>query len=304
MKETPHIIVVAGPTASGKTRLGIELAQKYNGEIVSADSMQIYRGMDIGTAKATPEEQRAVPHHMIDIIEPDEAYSAARYVEDAAACCDEILSRGKVPIVVGGTGLYIDSLISGRDFASDNDGDRSLRQGLEQQYDVLGGSAMLELLRSFDPERAARLHPSDRRRIVRAIEIYRLTGITATAHDAATRALPKRYRADYLVLHCADRAVLYQRINDRVDQMVRDGLFDEVESLLRRGINEACTSMQAIGYKEVVQALAGTVSREDAIEQIKLGSRRYAKRQMTWFGRNPDAISLEIGAVPPLLCFD
>jgi len=291
------IIVVAGPTASGKTGFGIELALRYGGEIVSADSMQIYRRMDIGTAKATAAEQALVPHHMLDVAEPDENYSVARYVEDAAACCEDILARGKLPILVGGTGLYIDSLISGRDFA-ERDGDDRLREELSREYDTLGGEEMLRRLQSIDPERAAKLHPSDKRRIVRAIEIYSLTGITITEHDAMTRALPPRYDAAYFVLNFAERSALYERIDRRVDKMADLGLFDEVEALLASGLSAECTAMQAIGYKEALRAIKGEISRAEALELIKLGSRRYAKRQITWFSRYEDACRISWDTVP------
>ena len=278
------IIVVAGPTASGKTRLGIELARLYDGEIVSADSMQLYRGMDVGTAKATPAEQARAVHHMIDVADPAESWSVARYVDEAGAVCDEILARGRVPILVGGTGLYIDSLIAGRDFA-DNQEDRSLRTALEADFDRLGGEAMLRTLAAFDPERAAKLNAGDRRRIVRAIEIYRLTGRTATEHDEETRRRPPRYDAARIVLNFRDRADLYARIDRRVTQMAEDGLFEEVERLLASGIKADCTAMQAIGYKEAVLALRGEITRHEALDLIRQGSRRYAKRQITWFGR-------------------
>ena len=278
------IIVVAGPTASGKTRLGIELARLYDGEIVSADSMQLYRGMDVGTAKATPAEQARAVHHMIDVADPAESWSVARYVDEAGAVCDEILARGRVPILVGGTGLYIDSLIAGRDFA-DNQEDRSLRTALEADFDRLGGEAMLRTLAAFDPERAAKLNAGDRRRIVRAIEIYRLTGRTATEHDEETRRRPPRYDAARIVLNFRDRADLYARIDQRVTQMAEDGLFEEVERLLASGIKADCTAMQAIGYKEAVLALRGEITRDEALDLIRQGSRRYAKRQITWFGR-------------------
>ena len=289
MNMTPKIIVVCGPTATGKTRLGIELARQYDGEIVSADSMQVYRRMDIGTAKATAEERAAAIHHMLDVAEPEENYSVARYVEEASRCCNDILSRGKLPILVGGTGLYIDSLISGRDFA-ENDGDEGLRQRLSAEYDALGGEAMLRRLGSFDPERAEKLHASDKRRIVRAMEIYLLTGVTITEHDRRTRQLPPRYDAARIFLSFRDRADLYSRIDRRVDEMVEQGLFDEVQGLLSSGLSERCTAMQAIGYKEPAMALRGEISREEAIALIKQGSRRYAKRQLTWFGRDPEAL--------------
>ena len=288
--ELPQVLVVAGPTATGKTRLGIELAHRYGGEIVSADSMQIYRGMDIGTAKASPEERAAAPHHMLDVAEPWEDYSVSRYVEEAGRCCDEILSRGRLPILVGGTGLYIDSLLARRDFAGRDSGNDSLREDLNAEYDRIGGEAMLSQLAAFDPDRAARLHPADKRRIVRAIEIYRLTGVTITEHDAQTRARPPRYRAARIVLSYRDRAALYARIDRRVDAMIEAGLFDEVEKLLARGLSADCTAMQAIGYKEAVLALQGELSREEAADLIKQNSRRYAKRQLTWFKRTPDAL--------------
>ena len=287
MKE--QVIVVCGPTATGKTALGIELARRLGGEIVSADSMQVYRRMDIGTAKATPREQALVPHHMLDVAEPWEDYSVSRYVQEASRVCDGLLARGKIPVIVGGTGLYIDSLLAGRDFAGRQEGDDALRLRLDADYERIGGEAMLERLRAFDPERAAKLHPGDRRRIVRAMEIYQLTGKTITQHDRETQALPPRYQAKTIVLSFADRADLYARIDRRVEQMVSAGLFDEVEALLKEGLSPACTAMQAIGYKEAVQALEGSISRQEAVERIQLNSRRYAKRQLTWFGRNREA---------------
>lgn len=279
------ILVVTGPTATGKTALSVELAKKLGGEIVSADSMQIYRGMDIGTAKVTKAEMQNIPHHMIDIADPSEDYSVSRYVEEADAAVRGILSRGRLPIVAGGTNLYIDSLIAGLDFAEKAE-DAALRESLNKQYDDIGGKAMLEHLRGFDPERAAKLHPADKRRIVRAVEIYILTGETITRHDEETKKRPKRYDAVKIALTFADRAVLYDRINARVDKMVSDGLFDEVKGLLDSGLSPACTSMQAIGYKEPAAYFRGEMSKDAAIELIKLSSRRYAKRQLTWLRRD------------------
>ena len=286
------ILVVCGPTAVGKTRLGIELAGEYGGEIVSADSMQIYRRMDIGTAKATPAERAAVPHHMLDVAEPQENWSVARYVAEASRCCDDILARGKLPILVGGTGLYIDSLIAGRDFA-ENDGDAKLREQLNARFDALGAEAMWEKLKTVDPARAEKLAPSDRRRIVRALEVWTLTGKTITEHDEETRRLPPRYEAGRIVLTYADRAALYARIDRRVDEMAEEGLFEEVEALLRSGVPADCTAMQAIGYKEAARALRGEISRSDALDLIKQASRRYAKRQLTWFRRAEGALWIE-----------
>ena len=293
----PKIVVITGPTATGKTALSVSLAKDFGGEIVSADSMQLYRRMDIGTAKVTPEEMQGVPHHMVDIAEPDEAYSVARYVEEAAVAIDGILARGKLPIVVGGTNLYIDSLISGRDFA-DNEEDNSLRNEIDAEYAEKGGERMLEILRGFDPERAEKLHPADRRRIVRAIEIYRLTGKTITQHDLETQAVPPRYDAAMLALDFEDRADLYARIDRRVDLMVEQGLFDEVKSLLDEGIPENSTAMQAIGYKEPAAFFRGEITKDEAIELIKRESRRYAKRQLTWLRRNEKLFWIRHKSVP------
>ena len=292
------VLVICGPTATGKTRLGIALALRLGGEIVSADSMQVYRRMDIGTAKATAEERAAVPHHMLDVCEPWEDYSVSRYVQEASAVCDRLLSEGKLPVLVGGTGLYLDSLLSGRDFARREEGNAALRASLSTDYDRVGGEAMLERLRAIDPERAARLHPADRRRILRAIEIYLLTGQTITQHDRETQARPPRYEALKLALTFADRADLYARIDRRVELMREQGLFEEVAARLREGLSEDCTAMQAIGYKEAVLALRGEISRNEAIAQIQQASRRYAKRQLTWFGRDSRTQWIRWGAEP------
>lgn len=293
----PKIVVVTGPTATGKTRLAVALAKDFDGEIVSADSMQLYRRMDIGTAKVTPNEAQGVPHHMIDVAEPDESFSVARYVHDAGRCIDDILARGKLPILAGGTNLYIDSLISGRDFA-ENEGDNALRESLGAEYDALGGDKMLERLREIDPERAAKLHPADKRRIIRAIEVYTLSGKTITQHDAETRALPPRYDAVRIVLDFEDRAELYRRIDSRVDEMVAQGLFDEVKALLDEGLSPDMTAMQAIGYKEPAAFFRGELTREEAIELIKRESRRYAKRQLTWLRRDDSALRIRWGVSP------
>ena len=293
----PKIVVVTGPTATGKTKLAVALARDLNGEIVSADSMQLYRRMDIGTAKVTPNEAQGVPHHMIDVAGPDESFSVARYVHDAGRCVDDILSRGKLPILAGGTNLYIDSLVSGRDFA-ENEGDNALRESLGAEYDALGGEAMLERLREIDPERAAKLHPADKRRIIRAIEVYTLSGRTITQHDAETKAIPPRYEAVRIVLDYEDRAELYRRIDSRVDEMVAQGLFDEVKALLDEGLSPDMTAMQAIGYKEPAAFFRGEMTREEAIELIKRESRRYAKRQLTWLRRDDSALRIRWGVSP------
>ena len=279
-----RLIVLSGPTASGKTALGVLLAETLGGEIISADSMQIYRRMDIGTAKPTAEETRGIAHHMIDVAEPEEDYSVARYVEEASACAEDILSRGKLPILVGGTGLYIDSLLSGRTFAG-GPADPALRTELSERYDEIGAAGLLGELRKVDPERAAKLHPADKKRIVRALEVYILTGKTITQHDAETQAIPPRYDAVRIALDYLDRADLYARIDRRVDEMLARGLVEEVRALLDEGVPRTCTAMQAIGYKEIVRALDGGCSIEEAAEDIRRESRRYAKRQLTWLRR-------------------
>ena len=284
----PKILVVSGPTASGKTRLAVELALSHNGEVVSADSMQIYRRMDIGTAKPTFEEMRGVPHHMIDVANPEEDFSVARYVDLAGRCVDDILARGRLPILAGGTGLYIDSLLSGRTFAHFEEAS-PLRAALEQRIRTEGGAALLEELGKVDPDSAARLHPNDEKRIVRALEVYRSTGKTITQHNAETRAIPPRYEALTLTLAFSRREDMWARIDRRVDQMMEKGLEGEVRALLASGVPERCTAMQAIGYKEMAAALRSGGDVRAAAEEIKLRSRQYAKRQLTWFRRNPKA---------------
>ena len=279
----PRILVVAGPTATGKTKLGVRLCRELGGEVVSADSMQIYKYMDIGTAKPTAEETEGIPHHMIDAASPFDNYSAALYVKQAAACVDDILSRGKVPVIVGGTGLYIDSLVSGREFAPREGGDEKRRE-LERQYDELGGEKMLAILAETDRERAEKLHPNDKKRIVRALEIAG-SGENMSEHDRQDGARPPKYDASYVILNYESREELYRRIDSRVDVMMERGLESEVRSLLDMGLPRECTAMQAIGYKEMAAALYGECSVEDAVEKIKQGSRRYAKRQITWFGK-------------------
>ncbi len=283
---TQRLLVLTGPTASGKTALGVALARRLDGEIVSADSMQVYRGMDIGTAKVRPEETGGIPHHLIDVAAPREAFSVSRWVELASAAVEDILARGKQPILVGGTNLYLDSLLSGRNFAAP--ADAALRAELNAQYERLGGAAFREALRAVDPERAERLAPADKKRLVRAMEVWRLSGETISAHDARTRALPPRWPSLRVALSFADRQRLYARIDARVNQMAAAGLFDEVAGLLAAGLDEQSTAMQAIGYKEAAAALRGECSRDEALARIRQESRRYAKRQLTWLRRDPE----------------
>ena len=253
--------------------------------------MQLYRGMDIGSAKPTRGEMRGVPHHMIDVADPGEDYSVSRWVEGAAACCDALFAQGKTPVIVGGTGLYIESLLSGRDFSA-APGDSGVREALGAEYDALGGAAFREKLRLIDPERAEKLAPGDKKRLVRAMEVYTLTGETITAHDERTKALPPRYASRRFALTWNDRETLYARIRQRVDEMIAAGLFAEVERLLAAGLSDSCTAMQAIGYKEIAAALRGECSREDAVETVKRESCRYAKRQLTWLRRDKGLVWL------------
>lgn len=280
-----NIICIAGPTASGKTALSIALAKQLDGEVVSCDSMQIYKGMDIGTAKPTLEEMDGVPHHMLDVAEPWEDFSVSRYCEMAAPIVDDIVARGKTAIIAGGTGLYMDALIRGNTFAPYPS--TGMRQKLEAQADEQGTEKMLELLRSIDPDSAERLHLADRKRILRALEVYYETGETITAHNRKTQAQPNRYNPIWFALEDADRARLYARIDRRVDKMLEAGLLEEIRQLLAVGISPRCTAMQAIGYKEFIDYLDGNCTLDAASAAVKQASRHYAKRQLTWFRRNP-----------------
>ena len=277
------ILCLAGPTASGKTALAVELAKDLNGEVVSCDSMQVYRRMDIGTAKPSREEMQGIPHHMIDVAEPDEDFSVSRYCAMAAPIVDDIVARGKTAIIAGGTGLYMDSLIRGNDFAPFPS--TGVRERLEAEADEVGLPAMLARLREIDPDTADRV--SDRKRILRALEVYLETGETITEHNRKTRLIPPKYTPLWLGLDFTDRGELYRRIDKRVDIMLEMGLMEEIRSLLDSGIPEKCTAMQAIGYKEFVNALEGREPLSQAAEEVKKASRRYAKRQLTWFRRNP-----------------
>ncbi len=280
------IICIAGPTASGKTGLAVELAKELSGEVISCDSMQIYKRMDIGTAKPTAEEMQGIRHHMLDVAEPDEDFSVSRYCEMATPILEDILSRGKTAIIAGGTGLYMDSLMKGNAFAPCPS--TGCRERLEAQADEMGMQWMLEHLRSIDPEAAAKLHLADRKRIIRALEVFEETGETITAHNLRTQAIPPKYTPFYLGLDFAERSQLYRRIDLRVELMMEQGLLEEIRALLDSGIPARCTAMQAIGYKEFVAALNGEISVGEAVSQVQQSSRHYAKRQLTWFRRNPN----------------
>ena len=280
------VVVITGPTASGKTRLGIALAKIYDGEIVSADSMQIYQHMDIGTAKPTEEEKEGIVHHMMDIVSPFENYSVSRFVSDASKVTDDILSRGKLPIIVGGTGLYIESLLAGRTFMSYSD--NGIRQNYSEMYDSLGGEKMLEKLSEFDRYSSEKLHFNDKKRIVRAFEVYAITGKTISQHNAESKTIPPRYDAAKIALTYKNRSDLYSMIDRRVDIMMECGLENEVRSLIDMGLDSRYTSMQAIGYKEMLEYIQGERTLAEVIDIIKMESRRYAKRQLSWLGRYDD----------------
>lgn len=280
-----NIICIAGPTASGKTALAVALAKSCGGEVISCDSMQVYRHMDIGTAKPTFAEMQGVVHHMLDVAEPDEDFSVSRYCQMASPIIDDITGRGKTAIIAGGTGLYMDALIRGNSFAPYPS--TGMREKLEAQADAEGMEAMLRLLSSIDPDSAERLHLADRKRIIRALEVYYETGQTITEHNRKTQLLPPKYRALWFALEDKERDTLYRRIDNRVNAMLSGGLLDEIQALLDMGIDENCTAMQAIGYKEFLDALKGRCSLAEATEQVQKASRHYAKRQLTWFRRNP-----------------
>ena len=276
-----NLICIAGPTASGKTALSIALAKELNAEIVSCDSMQVYRRMDIGTAKPTLEERGGIPHYMLDVAEPDEDFSVSRYCKQASPIIDDILAQGKTAIIVGGTGLYMDSLIKGNDFAP------FPSTGMRERLEAQPIADVYAQLRSVDPETAARLHLSDKKRIIRAMEVYLETGETITEHNRRTQAIPPKYTPVWFALEDENRQDLYDRIDRRVEIMLKQGLIEEIRALLASGISAKCTAMQAIGYKEFVSALDGQISLEEAAAQVQQASRHYAKRQLTWFRRNP-----------------
>lgn len=279
------LVAVVGPTASGKTALAVSLAKRFHGEVVSADSMQIYKQMDIATAKPTQAEQEGVPHHLLDFLELSQRFSVADYTALAHQKIREIDNRGKLPILAGGTGLYIDSVVNNISF-SEIKTDESLRGELERLADERGAEYLLEELRQFDPESAQRLHPNNLTRIIRAIEVYRITGMTMTEHQLRSRSAPAVYRSVLIGLDFQDRQKLYERINLRVDRMFADGLLEEAEAILSNP--SLGTARQAIGYKELQHYFDGRESLEEATAKIKQETRRYAKRQLTWFRKNPN----------------
>ncbi|MBQ8526277.1 MAG: tRNA (adenosine(37)-N6)-dimethylallyltransferase MiaA [Clostridia bacterium] len=290
------VVVIAGPTGVGKTAASIELAKRTEGEIISADSMQIYRGMDIGTAKVTPDEMQGVPHHLIDIADPKENYSVYRFVSDCKKVAESILSRGKLPIIVGGTGLYIDSFLSDIDFTEVRS-DENYRRKLESLAEEKGNEYVHDMLKAADPASAESIHPNNLKRVIRALEYYKTTNTTISSHNEETKKKASPYSCCYICL-TRDRDELYERIDKRVDIMLEKGLIDEVKKLLEAGCTREHTSMQALGYKEIIDYLEGTVSFDEAVETLKRDSRRYAKRQLTWFRRRDDALWINLTDTP------
>ena len=282
----PKIVCVVGPTACGKTTLGVLLAKQFHGEVVSADSMQIYRGMTIGTAAPTEKEMDGVPHHMVAVADPAEQWSAARYAGTAIPIIDDILARGKLPVLVGGTGLWLDAVVKGHGFAGGHAGSEA-RKTLQGRLEAGGIGPLLEELRQVDPETAKRLHPADEKRILRALEVWLETGKTISAHNAETHDLPPRYDAVWIGLRFADRQDMKDLIDRRVDRMAEEGLVEEVRGLLESGLPRDATALQAIGYKEFLGVLEGTATEAEALAEVRLRSRQYAKRQLTWLRRNP-----------------
>lgn len=280
-----RVVAVVGPTASGKTALGVQLARHFDGEIVSADSMQVYRGMPVATAQPEPEEMAGVPHHLIGFLDPGETFSVSDYVQLAREAIAGIAGRGKLPVIVGGTGLYVDSLLQNISFAEQPQ-DEQLREELYRQARADGGEALYRELCEIDPEAAQQVHPHNFVRLVRAVEIYRLTGKTLTEHKRESRREPSPYQACMLGLSCRDRQVLYDRIDRRVDRMAENGLLEEARALRASGSRR--TAGNAIGHKELEPYFLGEEGLEECLERVRRESRRYAKRQLTWFRRNPE----------------
>lgn len=279
------LLVIVGPTASGKTALSVECAVQFNGEVVSADSMQIYKGMSIATAKPNIDEMKGIPHHMIDFLEVSKTYSVADFVNDAAKAIGKIYQNNKLPILAGGTGLYVDSLVNNIQFI-DADTDFELRERFTKQLEEIGAEEMLAKLSEFDPDTAGRLHPSNKKRIIRAFEVYELTGKTMTELEKESKSVPSPYKPVFIGINFKDREKLYDRINRRVDIMLENGLLNEAQTYYN--LPEKSTASQAIGYKELKPYFDGEISLDEAVENLKLSTRHYAKRQLTWFKKNKE----------------
>lgn len=289
----PQVIVIVGPTASGKTSVSVELAKRINGEIISADSMQIYKEMNIGTAKVTKEEMQGIKHYLIDVISPDEAFNVTKYKKMAEEAIEEILKKGKTPIIVGGTGLYINTLVNGIEFTEVGE-DKNFRDEMQKIAIEKGSKYLHDELRKIDSEAANIIDENNVRRVIRALEIYKVTGKTKTRLDEESR---KEVKYDYKIYGIeTPREILYDRINKRVDKMLEEGLIDEVKSLLEK-YNFSLTALQGLGYKEVKEYLDGEISYEEMVEKLKIETRRYAKRQLTWFRKNKEITWCELSEI-------
>ncbi len=288
MSEKKPLIILTGPTAVGKTDLSLLLAKKINGEIISADSMQVYKKMDIGTAKIMPEEMDGVRHHLIDILDPSEDFNVVLFKKYALAAMDEIYSRNHIPIITGGTGFYIQALLYDINF-DENDGDMSYRHELEELAAAYGVSKLHDMLKAVDPDSAAAIHENNVKRVIRALEFYKKTGKQISKHNEEERARTSPYNFAYFVLNNS-RDVLYNRIDRRVDIMLENGLVDEVKALMDQGYTRDMVSMQGLGYKEIIDYLSGDISYDEAVYILKRDTRHFAKRQITWFKRERDVI--------------
>lgn len=282
------LIILAGPTAVGKTALSIRLAKEVNAEIISADSMQVYRHMDIGSAKIRPEEMDGVPHYLVDVLEPEEEFNVVRFQQMAKAAAEEIWQKGKIPLIVGGTGFYIQAFLYDIDF-TENDGDPAFRNELEKTAREKGGEYLHTLLQNVDPQAALDIHPNNIKRVIRALEFHRQTGGRISEHNEKERAKDSPYHFAYFVL-TDERGRLYERIDRRVDQMMEEGLTDEVRLLKERGVKRSSTAMQGLGYKELFACLEGECTLDEAVRVIKRDTRHFAKRQLTWFKREKDVL--------------
>ncbi len=291
MTETKPLVILTGPTAVGKTALSIKLASEIGGEIISADSMQVYRQMNIGSAKIKPEEMGGIPHHLIDILEPEEEFNVCLFEKLALEAMEQIYERGHIPVVVGGTGFYIQALLYQIDF-TEEETDTAYRDKLWQLGEEKGNHYLHELLRKVDPKSAEEIHENNRKRVIRALEFYENCGKPISTHNKEQRQKTSAYNSCYFVL-TDDRKKLYERIESRVDQMLSKGLVDEVRTLKERGCNASMVSMQGLGYKEILEYLDGRCSLLEAVEKIKKETRHFAKRQLTWFRREKDVIWID-----------
>lgn len=291
------VLAIIGPTGCGKTELSVKIAKRTGAEIISSDSMQIYKGMDIGTAKVTKEEMQNVPHHMIDILSPSESFSVSDFCKEAKKKAEEIFKKGKPVVLVGGTGLYTDSFIKDIDFSEEGEKDLKLRARLEDYAKNFGAEALFEKLREIDEKSAQTIHPNNIKRVIRAIEYYTLTGEPISLHNERTKSKPSPYDYVYIGL-TRDREELYERIDKRVDLMMEKGLLGEVMTLYKMGLSKDHTSMQALGYKELFWYINGKATLEESVRILKRDSRRYAKRQLTWFGKNPDINWINLSSQP------